>query len=62
MPRNKQRVNTSWAGRYAREASNRRFLDEIDYYDRGLQKEIQASADRTARLQYDIDEMRADRA
>jgi hypothetical protein len=50
MPRKKQKVNTSWAGRYAREASNRRFLDEIDYYDRDLQNEIQASADRTARL------------
>lgn len=36
MPRKKQRVNTSWAGRYAREASNRRFLDEIESYDRDL--------------------------
>lgn len=62
MPRTKQKVNTSWAGRYAREASNRRFLDEIESYDRDLQKEIQASADRTARVQHDIDEMRADRA
>ena len=62
MPRTKQKVNTSWAGRYAREASNRKFLDEIESYDHDLQREIQASADRTARVQYDIDEMRADRA
>lgn len=62
MPRTKQKVNTSWAGRYAREASNRRFLDEIDYYDRDLQSEIQASADRAARLAYDIEQTRADRA
>lgn len=55
MPKNKQRVNTSWAGRYAREASDRRFLDEINYYDRDLQREIQASADRKARIDYDIE-------
>lgn len=60
MPRTKQKVNTSWAGRYAREASNRRFLDEIDYYDRDLQREIQASADRKARIDYDIEQTRAD--
>lgn len=60
MSRKKQKVNTSWAGRYARQASNQRFLNEIDYYDRDLQNEIQASADRTARLQYDIEQTRAD--
>ena len=62
MPRTKQKVNTSWASRYAQEASNRRFLDEIDYYDHDLQKEIQASADRKARIDYDIEQTRADRA
>lgn len=55
MPRTKQKVNTSWAGRYAREASDRRFLNEIEWYDRDLQREIQASTDRKARADYDIE-------
>lgn len=55
MSRKKQRVNTSWAGQYAREASNRRTLDEIANYDADLQIEQARSADRNARLLYDIE-------
>lgn len=61
MPRTKQKVNTSWARRYSQQGSNLKLLDEIEGYDNDLQREIQASADRTARLEYDIEQTRADR-
>ena len=60
MARRRQTVKNSWAGQFAKQASNRRFLNEIESYDYDLQREIQDSADRNARLQYDIEHTRAD--
>ncbi len=60
MARRRQTVKNSWAGQFAKQASNRRFLNEIESYDYDLQKELQDSADRNARLQYDIERTRAD--
>lgn len=60
MARRRQTVKNSWAGQFAKQASNRRFLNEIESYDYDLQREIQDSADRNARLQYDIERTRAD--
>ena len=61
MASRKQKVNTSWLSQYAAEGSNKRTLDEIESYDRDLQREIQASADRTARIEYDIEQIQEDR-
>lgn len=60
MANKKQKVNTSWMSNFAQQGSNQRFLDEIENYDRDLQREIQESADRTARNIYDIEQTRAD--
>lgn len=60
MARSKQNVRSAWGRNIMLEGANRRLLDEIEYYDEGLQRDIQESADRSAKLQYDIAQTRDD--
>lgn len=59
--RKKGNVRTSWAGQFANDASNDRFLREINDYDRALQDETQRSIERSAQLEDDINRVREQR-
>lgn len=59
--RKKGNVRTSWAGQFAKEASNDQFIREINDYDRALQNEIQRSIEHSAQLEDDINRMREQR-